>query len=118
MKNYKVGDIIKCMVTAIESYGFFVSTENWFSGLVHISEITEGYVKDINNYVKLGDVVYCQILEVDEESTQLKLSIKNINYKSSKKIMMNETKQGFISLKKELPNWIDYKLKEIEEATK
>ncbi len=116
MKNYKEGDIIKCMVTAIENYGFFVSTEFWFSGLVHISEITSGYVKDIFSYVNLGDVIYCQIIEVDEVNSHLKLSIKNINYKSasnSKKNKINENQFGFISLKKALPKWIEEKLEEI-----
>ncbi len=113
MKNYKEGDIIKCMVTAIENYGFFVSTEFWYSGLVHISEITEGYVKDINNYVKLGDVIYCQIIEIDENNAHLKLSIKNINYKSIKNEKIDNNIE-FKSLKEALPNWINDKLKEIK----
>ncbi len=114
MKNYKVGDIIKCMVTAIENYGFFVSTEYWYSGLVHISEIANNYVKDISTYVKLGDVVYCQIIEVDEKNSHLKLSIKNINYKTNKNSAIDEDKFGFVTLKNQLPDWIDKKLKEID----
>ncbi len=114
MKNYKTGDIIKCMVTAIESYGFFVSTECWYSGLVHISEIANGYVKDVSTFVKLGDVIYCQIIEVDEKTSHLKLSIKNINYKTNKTKDM-ENNQGFLNLQKMLPSWIEEKLKEINE---
>ncbi len=114
MKNYKVGDIVKCMVTAIEAYGFFVSTEDWYSGLVHISEITEGYVKDITNYVNIGDVIYCQIIGSDQKNNQLKLSVKNINFKASKKAFHDESaKFGFIPLKKALPGWIESKLLEI-----
>ncbi len=114
MKNYKVGDIIKCMVTAIEKYGFFVSTEAWYSGLVHISEITNGYVKEVTSYVKLGDVIYCQIMEIDDSKSHLKLSIKNINYKSAKKDPLEDSRFGFAPLKDALPGWIDYKLKEFE----
>ncbi len=114
MKNYKVGDIIKCMVTAIESYGFFVSTDLWYSGLVHISEMTDGYVKDINSYVKIGDVIYCQILEVDDTNQQIKLSIKNINYKAAKnKGDKFEEMSSFEPLREALPNWIDTKIKEL-----
>lgn len=113
MNKHRNNDIIKCMVVAIESYGFFVTTEYGFSGLVHISEISNGYVKDINNFVTIGDTIYCQIIEVIEEDHQVKLSIKNINYKSVNS-KDNKYNSGFLSLKKMLPYWIEKKLKEYE----
>ena len=82
MSDYKVGSIIKGQVTGIEKYGIFINIDPWYDGLIHISEISQGFVKDINDYVKIGDTIYCQILEVDEDNLQLKLSIKNINYKT------------------------------------
>lgn len=112
MFKYKKKDIVKCMVTAIESYGFFVNTELGYSGLVHISEITSGYVKDIKNFVNVGDVIYTQILEVDEVGNQLSLSIKNINYKASKKDSILNDLNGFLPLQEALPKWIGEKEKE------
>ena len=112
MNDYKVNDIVKCMVTSIEGYGFFVTTDSGYSGLVHISEISEGYVKDIENYVKLGDTVSCKILEIDSNSHQLKLSIKNINYKKLTRSNLDESHNEFLSLQKMLPKWIEEKLKE------
>lgn len=109
MINYKNKDIIKCMVTAIESYGFFVNTEFGISGLVHISEIAPGYIKDINAFVKLGDVIYCKIISINEEDKQLSLSIKNINYKANKKNKLNSEELGYSLLKKMLPKWIKEK---------
>ena len=43
---YKVGDIVKGVVSGIEEYGIFVTLENDFSGLIHISEITQGFVSN------------------------------------------------------------------------
>lgn len=112
MINYKKKDIVKCMVTAIEGYGFFVTTELGYSGLVHISEITSGYVKDITKFVNLGDVIYAQILEVNQEGNQLSLSIKNINYRASKKDVLINDMHGFLPLQNALDKWIKEKEEE------
>lgn len=108
----KVGSIVKCIVTGIENYGIFVSINECYSGLVHISEISDGFVKDINAFVTIGEVIYCYVLEVLENDKKLKLSIKNINYKN---IPINgeiqETRLGFLPLKEHLNKWIEEKLK-------
>ena len=87
MNIYKVGKIVKGTVTGIENYGAFVSLENDYTGLIHISEISYGYVKDISNYLKIGDIIYVKILDLDDEFLQLTLSIKNIRY--------NKNQSGF-----------------------
>lgn len=108
MSDYKVGSIIKCQVTGIEKYGIFVSVDSWYNGLIHISEVSNGFVKDINDFVKIGEMIYCQILDVDEDGKQLKLSIKNINYKSTNNVKgIKESRLGFLPLKNALPNWIE-----------
>lgn len=112
MFNYKENDIVKCMVTAIESYGFFVNTELGFSGLVHISEIATGYVKDIKSYVGVGDVIYAKIIESNKKDNQLSLSIKNINYKSPKKTKNINEDSGFFPLAQKLDSWISEKIDE------
>lgn len=117
MTKYRVGNIIKGTVTGIESYGVFVSFDEYYSGLIHISEISHGFVKSVGDYVKIGDSIYTQVLEVDSEQSQLKLSIKNINYKviksrGGKKI--RETKSGFNTLEYKLPIWINEKLSKLK----
>ncbi len=110
--DYEVGDIIKGQVTGIEKYGVFVSIDPWYDGLIHISEISQTFVKDINEYVKIGETIYCQILEVDEENLHLKLSIKNINYKASVPTGgIVETRKGFLPLKENLDGWLEEKIK-------
>lgn len=116
MSEYKTGSIIKGQVTGIEKYGIFISVDPWYDGLIHISEISDGFVKDVNDYVTIGETIYCQILEVDEENLQLKLSIKNINYKTiNNNNNIKESKNGFLPLKNNLQNWIDSKLEEYNE---
>lgn len=114
MVKYKEGKIIKGTVTGIESYGIFVSCDEFYSGLIHISEISHGFVKNINDFVKIGDIISVQILGSDDELGQLKLSIKNIDYKmakKSKKRKIVETTTGFTTLSKLLPSWIEESLK-------
>ncbi|MEI3530496.1 MAG: CvfD/Ygs/GSP13 family RNA-binding post-transcriptional regulator [Bacilli bacterium] len=117
MEKYQEGKIVKGTVTGIESYGVFISFDDYYSGLIHISEISYNFVKDINDFVKIGDIINVEIIGIDEESNHLKLSIKNINYQRRtprKKRKIIETKQGFKTLAHYLPIWIDKKLKKQE----
>lgn len=117
MSKIKKGRIIRGTVTGIETYGVFVACDDYYTGLIHISEISHGYVKNINDFVKIGDLIFVEILDVDEELGHLKLSIKNIEYKRKipthrKKI--KETSLGFRTLEYKLPIWIDESLKKIK----
>ncbi len=111
--DYRVGDIIKGQVTGIEKYGIFVNIDPWYDGLIHISEVSVDFVKDIHEFVQIGETIYCQVLEVDEESLHLKLSIKNINYKASNdNSEIKETRKGFLPLKENLDGWINEKIEQ------
>lgn len=111
-ESLEVGNIIKGKVTGIQEYGIFININDEYTGLVHISEVSEEFVRDIHNYVSLGEVVYCQILEIDEKCKKLKLSIKDINYKTTpSKRGVDETRLGFLPLKEHLNSWIEEKLK-------
>ena len=112
-EEYKVGDIITGQVTGIEKYGIFVNIDPWYNGLIHISEISEEFVKNILDYVAIGETIYCQVLEVNEENLQLKLSIKNINYKANgNEGPIKETRKGFLPLKDNLNVWLSDTVKE------
>ena len=49
MSKYEVGKIVIGCVTGVENYGIFVSLDEYYSGLIHISEISTKFVKDIND---------------------------------------------------------------------
>ena len=78
MSKIKVGDIVECVVTGVQSYGAFVLIDNSINGLIHISEISKGYVRNIEDFVKVGETVYVKILELDEEDLRAKVSLKEI----------------------------------------
>lgn len=112
---YKVGNIVMGCVTGIEKYGIFVNLDSYYSGLIHISEISNSFVRNINDYVSIGETIKVKILEINEENSHLKLSIKDfdyrINHKKRSKII--ETRSGFSTLRVNLKKWMDIKEKEL-----
>ena len=111
MSKYKVGSIVKGSVTGIENYGVFVSLDDYYTGLIHISELSHGFVRDVNKFVKLGDTIKVKILEVDDELCHLKLSIKDIDYRIRKprRLEIEEVGSGFGILKDSHSKWIEDK---------
>jgi general stress protein 13 len=115
MKYFK-GDIIEAKVNGISKYGIFVVANDNYTGLIHISEISTGFVRDINDYVSIGEEIICEVLDVDYNKKQLNLSIKNINYKLiSKQGKIRDKKNGFKPLQMQLPIWMREKLKELDD---
>lgn len=113
MAKYTKGKIIKGTVSGIETYGAFVNLDEYYSGLIHISEISHDFVRDIHDFVKIGDTIYVEVIGVDENSCHLNLSIKNINHKvrpKARRRKIIETSLGFKTLAYKLPIWIDKNL--------
>ena len=115
MDDIKVNDIIEATVTGIQKYGAFVLINGKYDGLIHISEISSGYVRNINDYIKIKDKIYAQVVDIDKENDKFKLSIKNIDYRNDGKIINNDDNfsNGFEPLKNHLDLWINEKIKEI-----
>jgi general stress protein 13 len=114
------GRILKGVVTGIEPYGVFVQFDDYYSGLIHISEISDGFVKDPADYVKIGEIINTKIIDVDDQMGHLKLSIKNIQYKEKRATVrrkIKETNLGFKTLSYCLPFWIQESLKNIEKKS-
>lgn len=116
MSKYEVGKIVIGCVTGVENYGIFVSLDEYYSGLIHISEISTKFVKDINDYVNIGETIRVKIVDKDEENFHLKLSIKDIDYRvnSKRRNKIVETEKAFETLSIKLEDWIEEKYAEIE----
>lgn len=71
----EVGKIVEGKVSGITSFGAFVKLPNGKTGLVHISEIAEDYVKDIKDHLKESQVVQVKVLSI-EPNGKISLSIK------------------------------------------
>ncbi len=74
--KYNEGDVLTGKVTGIQPYGAFVALDENTQGLVHISEITHGFVKDVNEFLSVGDEVQVKVLQVDEKKGKISLSIR------------------------------------------
>lgn len=109
MSKYKVGDIVKGKVTGIENYGIFLLLNDDYTGLIHISEISDKFVRNVFDYVQLDEVISSKVIDVDEENKKMKLTIKNFDYRIDDKRKL-EDKNGFSPLRSKLPEWIsEYK---------
>lgn len=114
----EIGSVLKGKVTSIKPYGAFVALDETHTGLVHISQVSHTYVKDINEYIKLGDEVDVKVLSIDEETGKISLSIKETlpapeeqpkaprqqkprNHSTEKKI-----EPGFNTLEDKLKAWL------------
>ena len=71
----KVGEIVEGKITGIKNYGAFVDIGEGKSGMVFISEVAHTYVNDINEFVKVGDVVKMKVLNIGDDG-KISLSIK------------------------------------------
>jgi small subunit ribosomal protein S1 len=75
-REIKTGMTVKGKVVRIEKFGAFVEIGAERPGLVHISEMTHGYVKTPNDLVKEDDEIEAIVLDVNRKKKQIKLSMK------------------------------------------
>jgi len=71
----EVGAKLEGKVTGITNFGAFVDLSGGVTGLVHISEIADNYVKDVKDHLKLDDIVTVKVINVDKDG-KIGLSIK------------------------------------------
>lgn len=116
--KYKVGDIVSGKVTGIQPYGAFVALDANTQGLVHISEITYGFVKSIADHLTVGDIVRVKILDIADNDEKISLSLRALQEKPTKRKEQLPRKSlqdrvdekdsvGFNSLKEKLGDWIE-----------
>jgi len=73
----KVGEIYEGQVVRIENYGAFVTVLPGKDGLVHISQIAQERVNNVQDYLKLGQMVKVKVLEIDRQG-KIRLSMKEV----------------------------------------
>lgn len=72
----RIGDRVHGRVTGIQPYGAFVDLGDETQGLIHISECHYGFVKDIHQYLAVGDEIDVIVLDIDEFSGKISLSLR------------------------------------------
>lgn len=120
--HFQKDQIIEGIVTRIKKYGVFLSFDNGYVGLLHISEISTNFVNNINSYFSLGDKIKVLIKKIDSSNKFLFVSIKDLPdelnpYKEilpSKKIVSYLKDIDFSKLERALPNMIKDELEREE----
>lgn len=115
VKDYKEGIIVSGIVTGIENYGIFVKLDKENSGLIHISEIGNHYIKDLHKYVTINELIRVKIIGKSSDNT-FKLSIKNVDYRITKRqgSKIKETDSGFKNLALHLDYWVRKELENLK----
>jgi len=77
----ETGELVVCHVEEIENFGVFCELEQYEDkrGLIHISEVASGWIKNVRDHVREGQTVVCKVLDVDQSSQQIDLSLKDVN---------------------------------------
>jgi general stress protein 13 len=107
----ETGQVIRCKVTGIQPYGAFVECGD-SKGLIHISELSNFYVANIEEMLKINDEIDCYVLENDQN--KLKLSIKKVYFIPSNVLKHIKITTGFLTLERTLPHFIEKAKKHIK----
>jgi len=121
---YNVGDLVIGKIIKVKPFAFFMSFENGCQALLHISEIAEGFVRDIDKFGNVGDELKVKVLNIDQTNGFMRVSLKQVpaeeaysTHEDAKKRKSSEDANDFKELESKLPKWIDIALKKIEEDT-
>jgi len=90
----EVGTKLEGKVTGITHFGAFVELAQGVTGLVHISEIADNYVKDVNDHLKLDDKVLVKVINVDKDG-KIGLSIRQAVDKPPGEQRPERSERGF-----------------------
>ena len=89
--SIEVGNILPGKVTGITNFGAFVDLGNRKTGLVHISEVSNSYIKDIKDVLTVGDEVQVKVMEISGDG-KVSLSIRRASADSSEETVEEKPK--------------------------
>jgi len=92
--SIEVGSKLQGKVTGITNFGAFVEIEKGKTGLVHISEVADNYVKDINDHLSVGEEVTVKVINVQKDG-KIGLSIKKAKERPVRQKSQKERTEAF-----------------------
>lgn len=121
--KYEVNQLVIGKVTNVKPYAIFMSFEDGISGLLHISEISNNYIKDIEKFGTIGDEIKVKVLSIDKNNGFLRVSLKQVppeemftTHKNLARNIPTISDKAFDPLKEKLNEWIENTLQEIKES--
>ena len=87
------GDIVLCTITNIHFHSVFVSLDEYNkAGLVHISEVSPGRIRNLRDYVSEGKKIVCKVIRIDQAKGHIDLSLRRVN-ENQRRQKVSEMKQ-------------------------
>lgn len=88
------GELVICTVKKILTHCVFATIDEYkhLEGMLHISEVAPGRIRNIRNYVKDGKIIVCKILRIKRERNQIDLSLRRVSFSARNK-KLTEYKQ-------------------------
>jgi small subunit ribosomal protein S1 len=84
-KKYKLGGVVKAPVSRIAQFGAFLELVGGIQGLIHLSEISHGVVKDIKDFITVGETIEAKIINFEPKAKRIGLSLKALQEKPAPK---------------------------------
>lgn len=107
----KVGDILVGTVIRLYPKYAILLFESGRTGLLHISELSNSYVRNFTALVQVGNIYKVKVIAINEENGSMRVSVKQLSEEERHKNLQGnveeETRVSFDALKENLPNWID-----------
>src|SRR3990167_7202212 len=87
------GDLVLCTVSSVQFHSVFVDMDEFSrGGMIHISEVSPGRIRNIRDFVNEGKKIVCKVLRINEEKGYIDLSLRRVNA-SEKRRKIDEIKR-------------------------
>ncbi len=83
--DYEVGALVEGTVVDIVKFGAFVKIRGGKTGLVHISQISDKFVREVSDHIDVGAKVYARVISIDDRG-RVQLSIKDVSEEEIEKL--------------------------------
>lgn len=112
--KYEVGQVVLGTVINVKPYALFLEFEDGVNGLLHISEISDAFIRDIEKFGSKGDQMKVMIVSIDENNGFLRVSYKKVppeeaytTHNNNVRRVPNTSSEDFAPLAERLPKWIE-----------
>ena len=122
--KYQVDQLIVGKVYNVKPYALFMSFDDGVTGLLHISEISDSFIRDIEKYGSVGYEIKVKILSIDKDNGFLRVSYKQVppeemySSHTNQRRMPTTSEDEFLPLKDKLDSWIKDAYENIEKGEK
>ena len=120
--KYEVGQLVIGRVESVKPYALFLTFDEDIKGLLHISEISNAYIRDIEKFGVVGDEMKVKILSIDEHNGFMRVSLKQVpeeekftTHSNDKRHIPEVDHEAFKDLEERLPGWIQDTLAKAKE---